>query len=202
MIGYARAVNRAVAPAFALLAACFSPEPPPGAPCAPDQRCPTPLVCIANACQRPGAQPDGTAGGPDGSGSDTPLQCPGGFAKSRSGACLLDVPFDPLSWPQAEAACEQRGAHLAVPDSTAEATELATPPRWIGVTDRVVAGTYRTVTGAVASFTYWDSGEPRGGTTHCAYVGGIEARWRTSSCDFPFPYTCEYDGRAAAPDAF
>ncbi len=193
-------MNRAVAPAFALLAACFLARASAGCAVRPGPALPDPARLHRQHLPAAGraARTAPRANGPR---LEPPLQCPGGFAKSRSGASLLELPFEPLSWREAEAACEQRGAHLAVPDSTAEATELTTPPRWIGVTDRVVAGTYRTVTGAVAAFTYWDNNAAR---RHgdCAYVGGAASRWQTGPCDFPFPYTCEYDGRPAAPSAF
>jgi hypothetical protein len=197
-IGYARAVIRVVAPGLALLAACFSPEPPAGAPCAAQQRCPASLACIAGVCQPPGPTGDGPAGdgalGPDGA-----LVCPAGFTKMASGACHLDV-FDPLTWPEAELGCEQRGAHLVVPGDVAEAMELAAP-RWIGVTDRIVEGTFRAVTGEIAAFTFWDIGEPSGVLTSCAHTG-FDGRWSAGPCEFPFPYACEYDGRPVARDAF
>lgn len=200
-------MHRVVAPALALIAACFSPDPPSGAPCAPDQRCPAPLACIAGTCRLPGAPTDGApadgATAPDGSGPappDGPLVCPPGFGKASSGACLLDV-LDPHSWLEAEQDCELRGGHLAVPVNPIEAKELQTP-RWLGISDRVLTGTFRAVTGAVIAFTYWDTNEPSGGGQHCVHTGGPAAQWHTGPCDFPFPYTCEYDGLPVAPGAF
>jgi hypothetical protein len=192
-------VNRAVAPALALLAACFAPEPPPGAPCASGQQCPASLACISGICQRPGPQPDGPGTSSDG--PVTPLQCPAGFQRMSSGACLFDSSFESLKWQEAELACEQRGAHLAVPSSLAEAVELQVP-RWLGISDRILAGTFRTVTGTVALFTHWDFGEPSGNQLHCVHTGSSDASWHTGPCDFPFPYVCEYDGLAVARDAF
>ena len=50
-------MRRASPFALALLAACFSPRPPAGAPCADDQVCPSGLTCIAGACVPPGTVP-------------------------------------------------------------------------------------------------------------------------------------------------
>ncbi len=193
-------------PALALLGACFSPEPPAGAPCAAEQRCPSPLACIGGICQHPGAPGDGPAGdgpagdGPAGDGPDGMLQCPAPFQKTPSGACHLGVSLVPLPWTEAERDCEQRGGHLVVPDSPAEAAEVP-DPRWIGVSDRVVENTFRAVTGAIVSFTFWEAGEPTGDLADCARTSG-DGRWVTGSCNFPFPYVCEYDGLPAAPGAF
>ncbi len=201
-------MDRAAAPALALLAACFSPEPPAGAPCAAEQRCPSPLACIAGTCQMPGTPGDGPAGdGPagDGPASDgpttpdgAPLQCPAAFTRTASGACHLDV-ASPAPWLDAELDCEQRGGHLVVPGSAAEAMELRNP-RWIGVTDRITEGTFRAVTGATISFSYWGIGEP-GGLPDCAHTG-FQARWHAGPSDFQFPYVCEYDGLPAVPGAY
>jgi hypothetical protein len=186
-------VDRAVAPGLALLAACFSPEPQPGGPCAAQERCPSPLACIAGICRPPGPPGDGPAG-PDGA-----LQCPSPFEKTLSGACHLEV-LGPAPWPVAELDCEQRGGHLVVPDSVLEATQLG-DPRWIGVSDRIVEGAFRAVTGPIVAFSFWDTGEPSGGPTNCAHTGS-GSLWHDGPCDFPFPYVCEYDGLPAAPSAF
>lgn len=39
---------------FALLAACYSPQASPGAPCSPEGTCPGTLVCVENTCVPPG----------------------------------------------------------------------------------------------------------------------------------------------------
>jgi len=192
---------RAIAPGLALLAACFSPAPEPGAPCAAGERCPASLACIAGVCARP-------AGGPDAAGSDAdpsdapdgaPLVCAAPFATTPSGACHLDR-SDSATWLAAEQACEQLGAHLAVPDTAAEAMEIRSQ-RWLGITDLVAEGTFRAVTGAAVSFTSWAIGEPTGGFGDCVFTDP-QARWHTGPCDFPFAYVCERDGRPADPAAY
>jgi hypothetical protein len=195
-------VDRTLAPALALLAACFSPSPPPGAPCAPQERCPSPLTCIDGLCQAPGTAGDGPAAdglaGDGPAGPDGALQCPSGYVKRPSGACHLEV-FAPATWVQAEIDCELRGGHLVVPGGLAESSELPNP-RWIGVSDRVAEGTFRAVTGAIVSFTNWDLGEP-GSLTDCVHTG-LQARWHTGPCEFSFPYVCEHDGLPAVPGSY
>jgi hypothetical protein len=191
-------VDRALGPALALLAACFSPEPPAGAPCGAQLRCPSPLVCVSRICQHPGSTGGGPADAPGG--PDATLQCPDAFQKMPSGACHLEVAAFPLPWLQAERDCEQRGGHLVVPDSAAEAAEVP-EPRWIGISDRTLEDQFRAVTGAIISFTSWDTGEPEGDFADCAHTSG-GGRWSTGPCDFPFPYVCEYDGLPASSGAF
>jgi len=48
-----------------MLAACFSPAPPAGAPCGKDSACPTGLMCIAGACVTAAARIDGGGSGTD-----------------------------------------------------------------------------------------------------------------------------------------
>lgn len=200
-IGYARGVDRTLAPGLALLAACFSPSPPPGAPCAPQQRCPSPLACIDGICRAPGPTDDGPAGdGP--AGPDGALQCPASYVKRPSGACHLEV-FTPATWVQAEIDCELRGGHLVVPDSLAESSELqGVEPRWIGISDRVAEGAFRAVTGALVSFTNWDLGEPSGGAAIDCVHAAIQGRWHTAPCGFSFRYVCEHDGLPAVPGSY
>lgn len=183
-------MDRAVAPGLVLLAACFSPAPPPGAPCEVDERCPSPFACIDGVCREP-AGPT-TDGG-------VPVQCPAAFVRMPSGSCHLDI-FEPTEWPAAELDCEQRGGHLAVPDGPAEAAELRNP-RWIGISDRVSESTYRAVTGAIISFANWETGQPSGSFMNCVHTGS-QARWQDGPCEFPFSYVCEYDGLPADPGAY
>lgn len=195
---------RATTPGLALLAACFSPAPEPGAPCATGDRCPAPLACIAGVCTRPAAGPDaaGSDGGPSDAPNAAPIVCDAPFATTPSGACHLDRTMS-ATWLAAEQDCEQLGAHLAVPETVAEAMEIRSQ-RWIGVTDLALEGTYRAVTGAAVSFTYWAIGEPSGGGSFsgdCAFADP-QARWHISPCDFPFEYVCERDGRPADPSAY
>lgn len=202
-IGYARGVTRAPAPALALLAACYAPSPPSGAPCSPTQRCPEPLACIAGVCRTGEPPADGAPTGdgppPGDAGPDAALICPTGFTKTPFGACHF-VNNMPVSWLEAELDCEQRGGHLVVPSNLTEATALPIPV-WIGISDRAVEGTFRTVTGSLLAFQFWGVGEPINGPPDCVAIGGM-ARWHVGPCEFSLPYACEYDGLPAVPSAF
>lgn len=191
---------RATTPGLALLAACFSPAPEPGAPCAAGDRCPAPLACIAGVCTRPGGGPDaGSDGGSSDAPDAAPIVCDAPFARTPSGACHLDR-TETATWLAAEQDCEQLGAHLVVPDTAAEAMEIGNQ-RWIGITDLIADGTFRVVTGAAISFTHWAIGEPGSGFGDCVFADP-QARWHTGPCSFPFAYVCERDGRPADPSAY
>lgn len=108
-------------------------------------------------------------------------------------------------WLDGELACEADavGAHLATIEDAAEAAMLATAFNvndfWIGVTDRITEGTYRNVTGEVAPFLDWRSGEPT--SSDCGQLDDI-AELHVSTCDTSDEYLCEYDGRPAAAGAY
>lgn len=185
-------MTRAPASALALLAACYAPEPPSGAPCSPTLRCPEPLACIDGACRTTGPGADG--------GPDVPLTCPSGFTKKSFGACHLVVQ-SPDDWFAAELDCQSRGAHLVVPNDMTEATALP-DPAWIGISDRIVEDIFISVTGRLITFENWGFGEPSGGEfANCAHTA-FQSTWATGPCDILFPYVCEYDGLPAIPGTF
>lgn len=208
---------RGAAFACAVLVGCYAPTPPAGIACSPSGACPLPYRCVAGVCAAPGDVPDGAiadaatgdaaadgapldapadAGTPDGA-----LVCPPSFTLHASGSCHRGFDTD-ASWLDAEAQCEALGAHLVVVETMAEASSLPAPI-WIGVSDRVTEGTYRAVTGATITFTYFDNGEPSGGSQDCIHTsGGNNKRWKDGPCDFPFPFVCEYDGVPADPSAY
>lgn len=187
--------------ATAVLGACYAPEPPAGVACATGQLCPNGLLCIDGLCVTGGATDAAPRDAPRGDGPppgpDAPLVCPSGYTRISTGACHQANPT-PETWVDAEARCEQLGGHLVVIDSVEEA--IAIPePAWLGLSDRTTEGTYRWVTGAALSFTYWSFGEPSGGAfTNCIHTGGGLSHWSDGPCEFHFPSVCEYDGRPAA----
>ena len=186
-------MERVVAPGLALLAACFSPDPPAGASCADGQPCAVPLACIEGVCQRPTPPADAFVE------IDGPLMCSPPFSMTASGACHLQVSAQ-TPWLSAELDCELRGGHLAVPDNMAEAREIQNQ-WWIGVSDRAVEGEYRAVTGAVVEFEFWAPNEPTGGMSNCVH-SGAGSLWNDGPCDVSFAYVCELDGRPPAAGAF
>ncbi len=107
-------------------------------------------------------------------------------------------------WDEAEAACEADGHHLAIPDNASELTAmytaLITQNIWIGVTDRVVEGTYRTVTGGIQTYLPWGLGEPD--TDDCIFIDGLTTQLVAQDCDSGRRYICECDGAAAVPTSY
>ena len=96
------------------------------------------------------------------------------------------------SWDDAQAFCELDGAHLPIIDDAMEAQESLIND-WVGITDVLVEGEWRTVKGNLATFLPWGAGEPAGGTTdNCGRIdnsGVLEAREcidaRDFSCECP-----------------
>jgi Lectin C-type domain len=199
----------AAAGVAALLAGCFDPRPLAGGACAPGNRCPSSLTCIEGVCVSGGG--DGQDGGPeellDGRLADAaidgpapPLQCPIGYTQVLPNVCHRKF-AQSTTWTAAEARCELDAAHLVIPSSLEEA-RLVGGSAWIGLSDRKVESTFRTVTGRLPTFTYWE-GEtpPMSEPLDCAFANP-NSRWQDGPCDFSFPFVCEYDGVKADPTAF
>jgi hypothetical protein len=186
---------------IALGSGCFDPHPTAGGACASGDRCPSPLQCISNVCVEQG---DILALGLDAGVVDAPLDrrvCPPGYTKALPAvASCYRVEMLPSSWLGAEAICEEDSAHLLIPDSAAEAM-FAANPSWLGISDRKVPNKLLTVTGIPLTYTQWQADEPANSSFDCAHVGP-QSQWRMGPCDFPFPYTCEFDGIKANPLAY
>jgi hypothetical protein len=121
---------------------------------------------------------------------------PGGYRYSSTGAM----------WLAAEADCEDDGAgsHLASIDSAGENTTIQsqlvpTARFWMGLTDRVNEGTYRTVTNVVQTYLPWESGEP-GSEDDC--ITAKTGQFADEDCTDVRPYLCECDGVAAVPASY
>ena len=123
-----------------------------------------------------------------------PCSCPLEFSRC-AGRCLR-VLDDPMPYPDAEKACEDLGAHLAVPCSEAEnqcARDMTEDEMdiWLGVTDRDMEGSFAGVPGtcspAPLSRNWWASTEPSGlgENEDCAAFLGLYAStgWYDDSCD-------------------
>lgn len=202
-------VGAAAAVAAALLAGCFDPRPPAGGACAPGNRCPSSLSCIEGLCVS--GDGEGRDGGPDElldgrpadaaiDGPAPPLQCPAGYVQVLPSVCHRKFALS-TTWTAAEARCELDAAHLAIPNSIAEA-RLIGGPAWIGLSDRKVEATYRTVTGRLPTFTNWGNGTPVPSDPLDCVFSDPTGSWQDGPCDFDFPFVCEYDGVKADPTAF
>ena len=99
-----------------------------------------------------------------------------------------------MTWTDARQACINMGGHLVTSTSLAENNFLfgLWPNGWIGLTDEVIEGVWRWVTGETYSWSYWNSGEPNnaGNEDYIQFVGG--GRWN----DLPntsLPYVLEFE---------
>ena len=141
--------------------------------------------------------------------------CPPGYtaigldAGTGAKSCYRYDEAAALSWIDAEHLCEAdaAGAHLVVIDDDSEAAVVDTLQTvlsaWVGISDRVTAGKYLTVTGGAPAVLNWDVGEPTDdATSHC--VEYTDARvFDDLPCEPNLnEYICEYDGIPAQPSAY
>lgn len=111
------------------------------------------------------------------------------------------------TWTAAEASCEADGAgiHLAVIDSASEMTTLAAltgnTRTWVGISDRKTDNVFLRVTGGVAPFLPWRSGDPSQAGSACA-AWDPPSQYRDEVCGQGRQFVCECDGIPADPSAY
>ena len=98
-------------------------------------------------------------------------------------------------WTTARTNCSNMGGHLVTITSSGEQNFLYTlwPSGWIGLTDEVVEGTWRWVTGETYSYTNWNSGEPNnsGNEDYVQFVSN--GRWNDLNNNSSLPYVLEFE---------
>lgn len=99
-----------------------------------------------------------------------------------------------MTWTDARQACLNMGGHLVTVTSPAENNFIFNlwPNGWIGLTDEVVEGQWRWVTGEPFSWSNWNGGEPNNSNNedYIQFVGG--GKWN----DLPntsLPYVLEFE---------
>jgi hypothetical protein len=99
-----------------------------------------------------------------------------------------------MTWTAAKQACLNMGGHLVTVTTTTENTFIFNlwPNGWIGLTDEVVEGQWRWVTGETFSWANWNGGEPNNSNNedYIQFVGG--GKWN----DLPntsLPYVLEFE---------
>jgi hypothetical protein len=99
-----------------------------------------------------------------------------------------------MTWTNAKQACINMGGHLVTSTTLAENNFLfgLWPNGWIGLTDEVVEGTWRWVTGEPFTWANWNGGEPNNSNNedYIQFVGG--GKWN----DLPntsLPYVLEFE---------
>jgi len=153
---------------------------------------------------------DAAPPGPDAAVDAAPaVACPAGYTRVAAAGRSAYRAAGAGRWRAAEADCENDGpgAHLAVIDDTTEALVARIlaggEDVWVGVSDRVDDGVYRTVLGELATFLPWAAGEPNDlGQEDCVELDGLDRTYNDSNCQLAKPYICECDGRAADRSAF
>ena len=150
---------------------------------------------------------DGLSGACVPDGDVQPPDCPTGYAPIAGQTSSYRYVTTATDWLAAELDCEDdgTGTHLAVVDTDAENMALDTlmageDAYWLGISDRRVEGTYRTVTDDVQTFLPWDDMEPTGAAEDCVYAEDKD--FVDTDCAAPRAYICECDGRAAVPAAY
>ena len=99
-----------------------------------------------------------------------------------------------MTWTDARQACLNMGGHLVTVTTAAENSFIFNlwPNGWIGLTDELVEGQWRWVTGETFSWSNWNGGEPNnaGNEDYIQFVGG--GKWN----DLPnhsLPYVLEFE---------
>lgn len=108
----------------------------------------------------------------------------------------------PVTRAQAFQSCAARGATLVTIDSEAEALALGDlASGWLGITDQVEEGLFRTDEGRDLSYEAWAAGEPNdaGAGEDCVEVGAAGA-WNDLPCDTLRPALCEAPAPYAETD--
>lgn len=98
-------------------------------------------------------------------------------------------------WTAAKNACVNMGGYLVTVTSAAENNFIFNlwPSGWIGLTDEVVEGQWRWVTGEPYSYSSWNPGEPNnsGNEDYVQFVGG--GKWNDLPNNYSLPYVIEFD---------
>jgi len=136
-----------------------------------------------------------------------PVNCPQGYASIGIAGSKYKPIDNSLTWSQAQAACVADGTHLAIIDNINERSAvtglLPTRDLWLGVTDRITIGTWRTVTGDIATYLPWDSSEPDADVTdRCVETEFPLYGFIDQDCTSDRRFVCECDGRASDPTSY
>ena len=98
-------------------------------------------------------------------------------------------------WTTAKTNCSNMGGHLVTITTSGEQSFIYSlwPSGWIGLTDEVVEGTWRWVTGETYSYTNWNSGEPNnsGNEDYVQFVSN--GRWNDLNNNSSLPYVLEFE---------
>jgi len=100
-----------------------------------------------------------------------------------------------MFWTDARQACLNMGGHLVTVTTVAENLFIfgLWPSGWIGLTDELVEGQWKWVTGESYSYTSWNSGEPNNSNNedYVQFVGS--GKWNDLPNGYSLPYVLEFE---------
>lgn len=136
-----------------------------------------------------------------------PMNCPAGYQSIGVLGSKYKAVDTSRTWAQAQATCVADGTHLAIAGNFDELSSVATllPTRdlWLGVTDNVTLGTWRTVTGDIATYLPWASDEPDVAVDQrCVETEFPLYNFIDQDCMEDRRFICECDGRASDPTSY
>ncbi len=144
-----------------------------------------------------GAGSDGGGGG-GGGGDAAHASCASSYSFSYGSSRYRYAGTD--QWRNSELDCESDGAgmHLVVVDDAAELAAIASLPgattTWVGTSDRITAGTWRLVTGPVATYLPWAASQPA--ALPCVSWNPATGMFAAEDCAQARGRVCECDGVA------
>ena len=99
------------------------------------------------------------------------------------------------NWTTARTNCSNMGGHLVTITTSGEQSFLYAlwPSGWIGLTDEVIEGTWRWVTGETYSYTNWNNGEPNnsGNEDYVQFVSN--GKWNDLNNNSSLAYVLEFE---------
>jgi lectin-like protein len=203
-----------------LVAACYVPVPPEGAPCQTDQECPTPQRCVANACSTHARTIDAavvvdtapaidTAVVPTDAPPDamlpctnTGLDCPNGTVVIPCGTACYVLCKTAVAYSAAETSCHGwSGALAEIDDATQQQClqQKLTGNTWVGLQQLDTAttpGDGWTWNGVKPlTFTHWQNGTPNdadGNENHSEQCAKMQTdgTWDDVPCTDRYPFFC------------
>jgi cysteine-rich repeat protein len=152
---------------------------------------------------------DGNTTNGDGCNSSCKVVCVGSEKKFGVNCYIDSWNFpsgqDYKTWDAAESFCVGGGGHLVSISSKAENDFVylnvmpsdfldPTSPRWIGLNDKAIEGSFVWSSGEPLSYTNWRSGEPNdsGGNEDCVEQRWSDGKWNDNNCTQTRLFICEY----------
>jgi hypothetical protein len=132
--------------------------------------------------------------------------CPVSFSFAYQSSRYRVAGLDNWTAAETDCAADGPGLHLVVFDGAAERdalVALASSTRtWIGISDRITAGSWLRVVGGGATYLPWASGAPTIGGAECVSWDPVTGTFLDEACTADHGRICECDGLAVDLTAF